>query len=217
MICNSCVQALFHVRPVTPRAAAKPGQKALRAHARRHRILRQRLQFRWQLIAAGFRDAQRVAQSARIAMEERRHRLGRLQVVLPVGEEMRPYLVQAAIVADGSQHIAQRFFRRRGIVDVVGGGVTQLQRLRHFDQGGNPLFVIGAAVMMQLDPKSNPAQRAPRNAARLHRRRASPRLPTQGRPRLRARRTRRSARQCAPPIARSAASLRPSALDAAPA
>ena len=60
-------------------------------------------------------------------MEERRHLLSRLQVVLPIGEELPARLVQAAVVADGGHHIAQGFLGRRGIVDVVRRHIAQLQ------------------------------------------------------------------------------------------
>ena len=43
-------------------------------------------------------------------MEERRHLLGWFQVVLPVGEELRARLVQAAVVADGGYHISPGVF-----------------------------------------------------------------------------------------------------------
>ena len=87
-------------------------------------------------------------------MEQSRHRLARLQVVLSVGEKMRPHIVQGAIVPDGCHHIAQGFIARRRIMHMVGRHNIQPQRRRQFHQGSDALFVIGAAVMMQLDKKA---------------------------------------------------------------
>ena len=54
-------------------------------------------------------------------------------------------------MADGGHDIGQRLLGAGGIVDVVGRDIIQLERVGHFDQGGDPLLVIGAAVMVQLD------------------------------------------------------------------
>ena len=139
------------MRAIAFGAAAKPGQETLGAHARRHRITRQGLQLGGQLIAAGFRDAQGVAESAGIGAEQARHVRSRFQVVLPVGEEVGGDGAQGAVVADGGHDIGQGLLGAGGIVDVVGRDDLQLERLGQVDQGGDALLVIGAAVVVQLD------------------------------------------------------------------
>ena len=72
-------------------------------------------------------------------------------MALAVGEELGADLAEGAVVADGGHDIGQVFLGGRGIVDVVGSDVFQLQRLRQLDQGGEALIVIGAAVVVQFD------------------------------------------------------------------
>ena len=87
-------------------------------------------------------------------MEQGSHRLARFQVVLPIGEEMRLYIAQGAIVPDGGHHIAQGFIGRRRIMHMIGSDISQPQRFRQLDQSGDALLVIRMAVMMQLDKKA---------------------------------------------------------------
>ncbi len=112
---------------------------------------------------AALGDADAVGERLRPLGEERRHLLGRLQVVLGVLAAQLVRGVERRAVADGDQHVLEAMALPHVVVDVVGGDAAHAEPLRQLHQRPVALAVAVDEVVLQLDPEVLPAERRRRS------------------------------------------------------
>ena len=85
-----------------------------------------------------------------VAFEERAQLRPALQVMLRVGEEVRPRLFEGGAVADGDEHVVQVPAGGHVVVDLVGRHHARAAPFRHPGAALEHPFVLGPKVMVQL-------------------------------------------------------------------
>ena len=93
-----------------------------------------------------------------MALEERAHRLAVLQVMLGIGKQVRPRLVEGRAMADRDHHIVQPPAPRHVIVDLVGRHDRSSAAPCHLRPAFQHPWVLGVKVMVQLAENTFTAQ-----------------------------------------------------------
>ncbi len=83
-------------------------------------------------------------------------RLGRLEMVLPVGPPQMRALVERQAMADGDQHVGQLAILGQRVVAVVGDHDRQAQPLGQVRGLGDQEVVVGQEVVLQLQEEAGP-------------------------------------------------------------
>ena len=85
-----------------------------------------------------------------MTLEKRAHRLVALQVMLGIGKQVRPRLIEGRAMADRDHHIVQPPSLRNVIVNLVGRDNLGSAAPCHLRPAFQHPWVLGTKVMMQL-------------------------------------------------------------------